>query len=78
VQTFIVGYLMHVISMKSAHPFPLCFFENPSLYIHVSCLCMSFSIYEVRSNVHRHGCTLFCRLLFTNFPLQHIKIIDNA
>lgn len=69
---------MHVIPVISAHPFPLCFFANPSLHIRVSCLCISFSIYEARSNVQGHGCTLFCRLLLTNFPLQHIQIRDNA
>lgn len=77
-ETFIVGYIVHIISAIPAHPFPLCFIENHSLYIHASCLCMSFSIYEVRSNEKRHRCTLFCRLLFTNFPLQHFQITDNA
>lgn len=46
--TFILGYVMHIIPVISAHSFPLCFFANPSLHIRVSCLCISFSIYEAR------------------------------
>lgn len=67
-ETFIAGCILHVISVISAHPFPLCFFENPSLHIHVSCLCMSFSIYEVMSNVQTWMHT-FLQIIIYKFPI---------
>lgn len=41
----------YACNFKDIHT-SICFFENPSLHIHVLNLCMNFSIYEVRSNVH--------------------------